>query len=105
MDAGLEVAIARQHRCADQVVLGDRLLDRRIERPGIADAGRAAIAGEIEVELFELREQAGSREVFGDHARAGRERGLDVALDGEALGGSLFREQPCSQQYSWIRGI
>src|SRR6185369_18056088 len=52
MDAGLEVAIARKDRRAYQIVFGDHFLDRRIERPRIADAGRAAVTGQVEIELL-----------------------------------------------------
>ena len=54
MDPRFEVSVARQHGRADDIVLRNRLLDRRIERAGIADAGRAAVACEIEVKLLEL---------------------------------------------------
>ena len=70
MNARLEVAIPRQHRGAHQIVLGDDFLDRRVERPGVADARRAAIAGEIEVELFELRQQSRLGQILGHHARS-----------------------------------
>jgi len=36
MDARLEVTVARQHRRADQVVLGDDLVDLRREVAGVA---------------------------------------------------------------------
>ena len=48
MDAALEVAVARQHRRDHQVVVLDRLRDRCVERPAVADAGRAAVADEVE---------------------------------------------------------
>jgi hypothetical protein len=70
MDARLEIAVAREHGGAHQVVAGDRFLDRLGERPGIADAGRAAVAGEIKPELLQVREKAGPRQVFGYHARS-----------------------------------
>ena len=93
MDAGLEVAVARQHRRAHQIVLDDGLLDRFGQGPGVADAGGAAVAGEEETELLQVGQQAGVGEIFGHHARSGRERGLDVRLDREAALDRFFREQ------------
>ncbi len=43
VDARLEVAVARKHRGADEVVLDDGLLDGLGERAGVADAGGAAV--------------------------------------------------------------
>ena len=68
MDARFEVAVAGEHRGAHQVILSDDILDQRVERSGIADASRASVTGEVEVELFELRQQSGLGQVFGDHA-------------------------------------
>ena len=48
-----EIAIAREHRGGDDPVVVDRLGDLVGERAGIADAGRAAEADEIETELVE----------------------------------------------------
>ena len=47
-------------RGRDEVVLGDGLLDAGVERAGVADAGRAAVADEVEAELVEVRLQAGA---------------------------------------------
>ncbi len=40
------------------------------ERAGVADAGRAAVADEVEAELVEVRREAGPLVVVGDHLRA-----------------------------------
>ena len=77
MDPALEVAVARQDGRHDQVVGLDRLGDRRVERAGVADAGRAAVAGEGEAEGLERGHQPGRLEVAGDRLGARRERGLD----------------------------
>ena len=58
-DPPLEIAVAGEHRGGDQVVLVDRLADRLGQRPGIADAGGAAIAGEVEAERVQILGQAG----------------------------------------------
>ena len=50
------------------------------QRAGVADAGGAAVADEVEAELVEVRRQAGPLVVVGDDLRAGRQRGLDPRL-------------------------
>ena len=105
VDARLEVAVAREHRGADQVVLDDRLLDRSRQRAGVADAGGAAVAGEIEAEFLEIGQQAGLGQVFGHHARARRERGLDVRLDREPVFDRLLREQSGGEQHAGVGGV
>ena len=78
MDARLEVAVARQHGGADEVVGDDRVVDLGREVAGVADARRAAVRGDGEAELLEVGQQARLGQVLGDGARAGRERRLDV---------------------------
>ena len=63
VDAALEVAVARQDGGDDEVVLLDGLGDRLVERAGVADAGRAAVAGEREAQRLERLHQAGRLEV------------------------------------------
>ncbi len=85
-DAAFEIAVAGKHRRGNDAVLVDGFGDLFIERTGIADAGRAAIADEVEAELVEILLQAGIGEIFADDLRAGRERGLHPRLYGQALG-------------------
>ena len=70
MDAALEVAVARQDRGDDQVVRLDGGGDGFVERAGVADAGRAAVAGQGEPERLERGHQAGRLEVAGHRLRA-----------------------------------
>ena len=59
VDARLEVAVAREHRGADQVVLRRSASSIGCgERAGVADAGGAAVAGDVEAELLEVGQQA-----------------------------------------------
>ena len=51
------------------------------QRSGVADAGRAAIADEVEAERVEILLQAGLVEIVGDDLRARRERGFHPRLD------------------------
>ena len=105
VDAAFEVAIARQHRGGDQIVVVDRLGILRRQRTGIADAGGAAEADEIEAELVEILLQAGLVEIFADHLRAGRQRRLHPRLDGEALGRGLAGEQAGADHHARIGGV
>ena len=78
MDARLEVAVAGQHRGADEVVGDDRVVDLGRQVARIADARRAAVGRDREAELLEIGQEARLGQVIGDRARARRERGLDV---------------------------
>ena len=82
IDAPLEIAIAREHRGRDEIVLGDRRRNRRRQRARIADAGRAAVADDVEAELVERLLQFGGFEIFLDDLAARRQRGLHPRLDG-----------------------
>ena len=105
IDAAFEVAVAGQHRRGDQIVLVDGLGDFLRQRSGIADAGGAAEADQIEAELVEVLLQAGFRQIFADHLRARRERGLDPRLDGEAFGHRLAGEQAGADHDARIGGV
>ena len=58
LDAALEVAVAAQHRRDDEVARFD--LRRHVvrQRTAVADAGRAAVADEVEAELVEIQVEA-----------------------------------------------
>ena len=97
VDACLEIAIAGKHRRGDQIIFHHGILDRRMQRTGIADARRAAVADEVETEFVEERLQTGLVQIIGDDARAGRERRLDGGIDRESALDGLFREQTGGQ--------
>ena len=105
VDAALEIAVAGEHRGGHQILIVDGLGDFRRERSGIADAGGAAEADEIVAELVEILLQAGLVEILGDHLRAGRERGLDPRLDGQALRHRLARQQAGAHHHARIRRV
>ena len=81
MDARLEVAIAGKDGGGDEIELVDRFFNPRVERTGVADAGGATVADDVEAELVEIGLQPGFRQVIGDDARAGGERSLDRRID------------------------
>ena len=105
MHARLEVAIAGEDADADEVVARDGFLDARIERAGVADAGRAAVADGVEAELVEVRLQSAALVVVGDDARAGRERGLDDARHAQPLLDRLLRQQARGEHHRGIGGV
>ncbi len=105
VDACFEIAIAGQHSSADQVVAHDGVVEFRSEVAGVADARRAAIRGEAEAQLLEIGQEPRARQVVGDDTRAGCQRCLDVALDGQAaLDGFLGQESGC-KQHTGIRRV
>ena len=66
VDPALEVAVAGQHRDDREVVLADRGRDLLGQRAGVADAGGAAVADQVEAELLQVRQQAGLLVVVRD---------------------------------------
>ena len=90
VDTALEVAVARQDRHHRQVVFVHGLRDAIEQRPGVADAGRAAVTGQVEAQLVERIDESRTLEVVHHDATARRERGLHPGLDGKpALDGPL----------------
>src|SRR6185503_13597123 len=74
--ARLEIAVTREHGGRDDVVLGDRFVNVTVQGPGVADAGGAAVTGNVIAELLEIRQQAGILQVLGYRERSRSERGL-----------------------------
>ena len=105
VDPALEVAVARQHRDDREVVVVDGLAHLGDERAGVADAGGAAVADEVEAELVEVRRQAGLLVVVGDDLRAGRQRGLDPRLALQALLDGLLGQQRRADHHRRVGGV
>ena len=105
IDAALEIAIAREHRRGNEVLVVDRFRDLRRKRAGIADAGGAAEADEVVAELVQILLQARLVQIFRHHLRAGRQRGLDPRLDGEPFLRRLAREEPRADHDVRVRGV
>ncbi len=72
----------------------DGLLDRRGQRAGVADAGGAAVADQVEAELVQVGLQAGLVQIIGHDARAGRERGLDQRIGLQPRSTAFFASNP-----------
>ena len=103
--AAFEIAVARQHRRHDEVMLGDRRRQRRGERARIADAGGAAIADEVEADRVEVFGQAGAVEIVGDDLAARGEAGLDPRLAVEAERAGLARDEAGGDQHRRVGGV
>src|SRR5689334_8225907 len=91
--ARFEVAIARQDGNTHHVAFGNRLLDRRIERTRVADAGSATVTDEIETELVQIWLQASAFEIIRDDARTGRERVLNLRTHRQPMFDGFLRDE------------
>ena len=81
MNAGFEIPVAGQHRTGDDAVVQDRRFQIRIDRPGGADTGAAAITGNVEAEPIEIMLQSGGLQILADDPGTRRERRLHPWLD------------------------
>ncbi len=66
-DTAFEVAVTGENAGRNQALVVDRLGDRRRQRAGVADAGRAAEANEVETDRIEILLKARLVEIFGNH--------------------------------------
>ena len=90
----------------DQVVVADRRRDLVGQRTAVADAGRAAVADQVEAELVEVLGQPGPVEVLGHHLRARRERRLDPRLDASGPFCTALRARmPGAEHHRRVRGV
>ena len=105
MHPPLEVAVARQHRSDGQVGAADGFLDGIVQRPGVADAGGAAVADQVEAELVQVRCQSCGLEVIGDHLRARRQGALDPGFALQALLNGLLRHQAGGHHHAGVGGV
>ena len=105
VDPALEVAVARQHRDDREVGVVDDLGDLGRQRAAVADAGRAAVADEVEAELVEVLGQSGAVEVLGHDLRARRQRGLHPRLDLQALLHGVAGEQAGAEHHRGVGGV
>ena len=62
-----EVSVSRKHRGCNQIEFVDRLLNIRMERSRVADAGGATVTDEIESELIEVFLEPGLVEIIGNN--------------------------------------
>ena len=105
IDAALEIAVAGKDGSGDQVALVDGQRDVLGQGPGIADAGGAAEADEVEAELVEIGLQPRLGEIVADHLAARRERGLHPGLGLQPALDGVPREQPGADHHARVGGV
>ena len=105
MDAGFEVAVTRKDGGRDEVAALDGAFDVGVERAGVADAGRAAVADKIEAELVEVVGELDLVEVVGDDAGAGGQRALHVRVHRQALLDGLLGDEAGGHHHGRVRGV
>jgi hypothetical protein len=81
MDPRLEIAIPGKHRRGHQIEIANGLFDLGVKRPGISDAGSAAVSDDVETKLIEILLQAGFLQIIRDDARTWGQRGFDGRID------------------------
>ena len=105
MDPALEIAVAGQDGGDHELVVLDGPRNRLVERTGVPDARRAAVAGEGEPERLERRHQPRRGQVAGDGLRARGERGLHGGSDGEAKRDRVAGKQARPDHHGEIEGV
>ncbi len=105
MHPAFEVAVAGEHRSHGEVGVLDRLLDGVEQRAGVADAGGAAIADQIEAKVVEIGRETGGIVVVGHHLGAGGERRLHPRLAHQALLGRLLGQQAGGHHDAGVGGV
>src|SRR5271157_2177202 len=81
MNSSLEIPITGKDRRSNQIVVGDRLFDVRMKRPGVPYARRAAVSDDIEPELIQVRLQAGFSKIVSYYSRTRSHRRLYSRID------------------------
>ena len=99
--AGLKVAVAGEDAGSNEIILRDRFLERGMQRAGVSDAGRAAVADGLKAELVEVGLKTGLLQVVGDHTRAGTEGGLDGWIHFQSPFDSFLGEQRRAEHDTW----
>ena len=75
------------------------------QRPGVADARRAAVPHEVVAQLLQVRPEPGLVVVVGDDLRARGHRGLHPRLDGQALVDGVLRQQRRAEHHRRVRRV
>src|SRR4029077_8696072 len=74
MHTRFEVAVSRKNGCGNKIVFVDRLLNIRMQRSRVADAGGTTVTNQVESELVEVFLETCLVKIIGNNTRAGRER-------------------------------
>ena len=105
VNAGLEIPVAGENSRRHEVILDNGRFDFGVERTGIADAGCAPVADDLESELVEILLQPGFFQVVLHHARTRGERGLHGRIHMKPAQNRFFRKQPGSEHHAGIAGV
>ena len=105
VDPALEVAVAREDGRRDEPLLLDLVGDRLVERARVADAGRAAVAGQGEAERREGSGEAGALQVGGHRLGAGRQRRLHGRRDPQAPRDRVPGQEAGPDHDGRVRGV
>ena len=96
MNARLEISVPGKDRRRDQIVIVDRFLDLGMKRPGIADAGGAAVADKVEPELIEISLQSRLLEIIGTTREPGASEVLTAGLTRSPRSTAFFASKPAA---------
>src|ERR1035441_1115924 len=105
LDAAREVAITAQYGNSYKTVIFYGLRDIGWQRSGVANAGRASVAHNIEAQLVEIWRESCFIEIFRDHARTWSQRTLHPGWNVQIPLDGLLRQQPCRQHDRWIGSV
>ena len=103
--AALEVAVAGEHGGGHELAVVHRLRHLGRQRAAVADAGRAAVADDVEAEGLEVGQQARLAQVLGHDLRARGEARLDVGRDAQAAADGLPGEEARAQHHRGVRRV
>ena len=105
VNAAFEVTVARKYtRCNDIAFLNSGF-DLRFQRPGIANAGRAAVTNGVETQRIEVIDEVRFREVVGDDFGPGCQARLHPWFGLQAFFASVTRQQPGCNHYGRVGRI
>ncbi|KAG0732710.1 hypothetical protein G6F23_014051 [Rhizopus arrhizus] len=103
MDASSEITVARQHGHRVDGASRHGVLDRGGQGAGVADAGGATVAHDVQTDRGQIVQQSGAGQVIGRGGRAGAERRLDPGRHAQARLARLAGQEPGRHQQAGIR--
>ncbi len=105
LHTAFEVPVAAEHRRDHEAIGIDRGRDVVGQRSAVADAGRAAVADQVEAELIEIYVEARLLQVVGDDFRSRRQAGLHPRLLREAFLDRLLRDEAGADHHARVRRV
>src|SRR6266853_5085116 len=105
MHARFEIPIPRKDRSRNQIVFVDRFLDVWVERPGVADASRAAVTDKVKPELVEIALQSRFLQIIGNDTRTRRQRCFHRRIHAQPALYRLFCKQTGRDHYARVARV